>query len=372
MTFARDIEAIETVVCNGDPAFEGVARSQLDHALLALKTCAGSADKDGFLLAAMQVVALAGNGHSRLIPNPAIRVVPCRIVIRDGDPVLVEDGRAHRILAVDGVPSEQLLAAWSGLLAGNPARQRVLSGIMMAWPAALRRAGAGHGRLIRYQLDTGAERVFPAQDVVPALQLFPVAETGALDPLMDDHGLPGGSLLEMRAEVWWWRIADLKALETEQVAQGVSQMSARPGAHVVIDLRGNPGGSFLNAMPLIDWLRAQWRGARCAVLVDAYTFSAAIVTAALLAHHLGPRAQVFGGDMGDDLAFFAEGGTIVLQDTGAHLRHATARHDWDTGRVAPSTPPEIAAHLVAAGPLDVTQIKRANQAQTALAFVRGA
>ncbi|MEO0766937.1 MAG: hypothetical protein AAFY75_13050, partial [Pseudomonadota bacterium] len=362
----------ESVVRGGDPAFESVPGTTLDQALLGLNTCAQQADKDAFLMAAMQVVALAGNGHSRLIPNATISVVPRRIVMRDGQPSMVEDGRVHRILSVDGASYDQLLAAWSGLLAGNAARYRVLSGIMMAWPAALRWAGVGRGRDIRYLLGTGQERAFSTQDIVPALPLYPVAETGAVDPFEDDHGLAGGSVLELRSGVWWWRIADLKSLDVAQVTQGVSQMVAQPGANVVIDLRGNPGGSFLNAMPLIDWLRAQWRGARCAVLVDAYTFSAAIVTAALLAHHLGPRAQVFGGDMGDDLAFFAEGGTIVLQDTGAHLRHATARHDWDTGRVAPSTPPEIAAHLVAAGPLDVTQIKRANQAQTALAFVRGA
>ncbi len=370
MGFSRDIETIESVVCKGDPAFERVPKSRLDQALVALKSCANDTDKDGFLLTAMKVVALAGNGHSRLIPNAAISVVPRRIVVRDGQPVWGEDGRAQRILAVDGAPYEQLLAAWSGLLAGNVARCQVLSGIMLAWPAALQWAGVGRGESIRYHLETGAERSFSLQDVVPALPLYPVAETGAEDPRLDDHGLSGGSILEMRFAAWWWRVADLKALDVVQVARGVSQMSEQPGANVVIDLRGNPGGSFLKAIPLIDWLRTQWRGTRCAVLVNAYTFSASIVTAALLTYHLGSRAQLIGSDMGDDLAFFAEGGTIVLQDTGAHLRHSTAHHDWENGQVATSTPPEIADHMVAAGPLHVMQTMRAKQEQAALTFVR--
>ncbi|MEO9574154.1 MAG: hypothetical protein ABJ263_18125 [Tateyamaria sp.] len=372
MNFARDIEAIEGVVIAGDPAFESVPPNVLNDALLALKAQAQRADTDAFMLAAMKLVALAGNGHSRVIPNAAIAVVPRRIVIRDGHPSLVEDGRAHRILAVDGIATEQLLTAWDGLLAGNAARRRLLSGIMMAWPAALQMVGAGQGKEVRYRLVTGADLVVSTKDCAPALDLYPVAETGALDPQRDDYALPDGSVLVWHDGLWWWRIADLKTLEIEQVTRGVSQMSEQPGANVVIDLRGNPGGSFLNAMPLIDWLRGNWRGERCAVLVDAYTFSAAIVTAALLAHHLGMRAQLIGADMGDDLAFFAEGGTIVLQDTGAHLRHSTARHDWETGQIAVSTPPEIAEHLVAAGPLRVTQIESAKQEQTAVAFVREA
>ena len=372
MTFASDFEAIESVVRGGDPAFENVPGPTLDQSLLALKTCAEDVDKDAFLLAAMKVVALAGNGHSRVIPNPAISIVPRRIVIRDGHPAMVEDGRVHRILSVGGVSCDQLSAAWSELLAGNAARCLVLSCIMMVWPAALLLAGVGRSDAIQYLLETGEKRTFPMQDVHPAQPLYPVAETGAVDPISDEHGLPSGSLLEMRSGLWWWRIADLKALEGAQVAQGMSQMSEQPDANVVIDLRGNPGGSFLKAMPLIDWLRMNWRGTRCAVLVDQYTFSASIVTAALLAHHLGPRAQLLGSDMGDDLAFYAEGGTIVLQDTGAYLRHSTARHDWETGQADASTPPEIAEHLVAAGPLSVMHIERAKQEQAAMAFVRSA
>lgn len=368
MTFARDIEVIESVVLGSDPAFDHVARSRLDQALTGLKKRAEQAEKDAFLLAAMEVVALAGNGHSRVIPNAAILVEPRRIVIRDGQPSLVENGRAHRILTVNGAAPEDLFAAWTGLLAGNEARRRVLSGIMMAWPAALQWAGVECGAQVRYGIETGVARVFSTQDLVPALSLYPVGETGALYPLRDDHGLPDGAVLAWRSELWWWRIDDLKRREVAEIARGVSQMSEKKHANVVVDLRGNPGGSFLKAVPLIDWLRTQWRGTHCAVLVDHYTFSAAIVTAALLAHHLGPRARLFGSDMGDNLAFFAEGDTAELPDTGAHLRHSTAWHDWESGQAARNTPEEIAGLLVAAGPLRVTQTAGNGQEATALAF----
>ena len=372
MKFARDLEVIEGVVVAGDPAFESVPPNVLDHALLPLKAQAQQADRDAILLAAMKIVALAGNGHSRVIPNAAIAVVPRRIVIRDGHPSLVEDGRTHRILAVDGIATEQLLPAWDVLLAGNAARRRVLSGIMMAWPAALEMAGAGQGKEVCYRLAAGAEYAVSTKDCVPALPLYPVAETGALDPQRDDYGLPDGSVMAWRDGLWWWRIGDLKALEEGQIARGVAQMERRANANIVIDLRGNPGGSFLKAIPLIDWLRTQWRGSRCSVLVNAYTFSAAIVTAVLVAHHLGQRARLFGSDMGDDLSFFAEGDTADLLDSGAHLRHSTAWHDWEHGQAAQNTPDDIAEHLVAAGRLQVEEVAHAAQEQAALAFTRDA
>ncbi|MEO0379356.1 MAG: hypothetical protein AAF252_03750 [Pseudomonadota bacterium] len=368
MGFGRDIEVIESVVLGGDPAFDRVPRAVLDKALLRLRTQARQSGNDAFLLAAMEVVALAGNGHSRVIPNAAISVIPRRIVMRDGCPALVEGGRAHRILSVNGIETEQLFSAWQGFLAGNFTRQRVLSGIMMVWPAALQLAGAGQGEDVRYRLANGAERAFSTQDIVPALPFYPVSDTGALDPLRDDHGLPDGSVLAWRDGLWWWRIADLKRLEAGQVAHGVSQMSEQHGANVVVDLRGNPGGSFLNALPLIDWLRTDWRGTRCAVLVNAYTFSAAIVTAALLSQHLGTRARLFGSDMGDDLAFFAEGDTADLPESGAHLRHSTAWHDWEHGQAADNTPEESARHLVAAGPLRIEQFAHGDQEAAAMAF----
>lgn len=371
MEFERDIAVIEGVVHGGDPAFDRVSEPLREQALSRLRDAAREGGRDRFLLEAMGVIALGRNAHSRVIPNAAILVTPRRIVIRDGHPAWVEHGRATRILAVNGLASSRVMSAWEPLLAGNAVRRRVLSGLMLGWPAALEKAGAGAAPDIHYRLATGARRVFSRRDLVPALPLYPTGETGALLPGQDDHGLPDGAFLERRAGLWWWRIADLSSLEADRVAHGLAAMSEQAGANAVIDLRGNPGGSFLRALPLLDWLRSTWRGTRCAVLVDDYTFSAAIVTAALITSHLGPRARLFGSAMGDDLAFFAEGGMTPLPDSGAHLRHSSAWHDWQDGRVADSTPAEIAAHMIAAGPLCIIPCARAVQEATACAYARG-
>ena len=59
--------------------------------------------------------------------------------------------------------------------------------------------------------------------------------------------------------------------------------------------------------------------------------------------------------MGDSLTFHAEGGLLDLPTSGAQVRYSTASHDWANGTKDPTTPPEIARHLVAAGALDIDQ-----------------
>jgi hypothetical protein len=82
-----------------------------------------------------------------------------------------------------------------------------------------------------------------------------------------------------------------------------------------------------------------------------FTFSAAIVFVALLKDRLKHAVALIGEKMGDQSNFFAEGDTVELENTGAAVRYSTAYHDWNTGLVDPTTPCEIATHLVAAGDL---------------------
>lgn len=61
-------------------------------------------------------------------------------------------------------------------------------------------------------------------------------------------------------------------------------------------------------MPLIDAISEGAQDRRVGVLVDKFTFSAAIVFVAILKHRLGARLKLIGEEMGDGLTFFAEGG----------------------------------------------------------------
>ncbi len=108
-------------------------------------------------------------------------------------------------------------------------------------------------------------------------------------------------------------------------------------------------------LPLIDAIAESVKQCGCAVLVDKFTFSAAIVFVAILKFRLGPKVKIIGEDMGDGLKFFAEGGLVELPTSGAVVRHSSARHDWETGIADLTTPPEIAQQLVPVRNLDVNQ-----------------
>ena len=334
--FEADKAVVRAAVAR-DPAFAGHDLAEP----LARMEAAGA--RDAFLKAAMRVMAVAGNGHSRIIPNAAIRVCPVRIVSRGEGFVMWREGAWHDIRTVNGRPTAEVFDALRPHLAGTAMRQRVIGAILLGWPAF-----SGE-ETVAYGLEVGEVR-FAARDLVQASSLYPVGETGMRLPGQDDFALPGGQALAWDVPLWRVRIADLSVADPEELTAAAETIRSRPRAGLIVDLRGNPGGSFLRAVPMIEALRDGYRG-RCAVLVDRFTFSAAIVVAVLLQHHVG--ARLFGEEMGDGLAFWAEGGTVDLPETGAHLRWSDGWHDWETGTATEATPREIARHMVATGPLRI-------------------
>ena len=108
-------------------------------------------------------------------------------------------------------------------------------------------------------------------------------------------------------------------------------------------------------IPLIDAISEGSEDRRVGVLVDKFTFSAAIVFVAILKHRLGARLDIIGEEMGDGLTFFAEGGTIDLSTRGAVVRYSSAFHDWAGGLVDATTPREIANEIVPVGTLQLNR-----------------
>lgn len=369
MSFEQDAAAIRDVMQGGDPAFDAVAPAVKASALRAVDL-ALTQTRDAFLLAGMRAIATAGNGHSRVIPNAAISVLPARIVVRDGRLAMVVGAQAHAVVSVNGVAAEALVEIFAPWLAGTPVRRLKLSGIMLVWPAALALAGVT-GPRFHYVLETAPSVELHAAEQVAALPLYQISDTGAVLPTSDPFALPQGAVVARQAGVSCVRIADLKALSPAQVEESVAQLAAHPTDGVVIDLRGNPGGDFTTAMPLVWWLRDVWTGARCAVLVNGDTFSAAIVVAALLSFHLKGRVAFFGSEMGDDLAFWAEGDTVLLPQSGAHLRFSSAWHNWRDGQVSTGSGEDWVQWVIAAGDVDIQTVALHDQMPAALGYASG-
>ncbi len=339
MRFPRDRALIEET-CRTDTAM-----AEVDPVLVAKHLSPLDADDhDIFLLAAMALFALAGNGHTRLMPNSAVETFPLRLVWSDAGLWAMGDTPAE-VVTINGIPVETIFQRLTPFLAGTPARQRVIGGLPMAWPAALTRAGVPDVDAIRYEMTNGTERRFEASDLAPALTHYPIFETGSPDGASD----PFATFQHPNT----LRLSRFTTSDTDDLPARLSQAietieTFQPGP-VIIDLRGNPGGNYRAHLPILDALNPRAKHHRIGVLVDRFTFSAAIVFAALCKHDL--NATIMGEDMGDSEVFHAEGDTTELPDTGAKLRWSDGYHDWLNGTARPSTPPEIAAEMTACGTL---------------------
>ena len=364
MSLIQDLESIVATVLPTDPSFRSIGRELLDlHIAQARKHAIANAKED-FLLSLMRLLALPGNGHTRLIPNAAVSVLPLRFATIGSSVRLLSAPPDHAtaiggdLIAINGTPTGEIETRAGRLLAGSPPRKRVIGPILFVWPGALRDLGIwSGGGTLDYQIRNSGGQICtlhldPVKQV-PGSSLYPRSEHGKADAswfptnflTIRDFG-KAGCLLVLPSFFDPGGTALANAISTAK-----DLVTSRPDTPLILDLRGNTGGDFLRTMPLIDALSKGAPHRVVALLVDKFTFSAAIVFVAILKHRLGKRLTLIGEEMGDGLTFFAEGGTLDLPASGAAVRYSSAFHDWAGGQTDETTPPEIAEKLLAAGSL---------------------
>lgn len=366
MSLQQDFDQICEIVLGTDPSFRAVHRLETERHIEHLRQRSLSGPTDTFLRDAMRLLALPNNGHTRLIPNDAISVVPLRFVtigkvvqLRDAASAF-KNGIGGALLGINGVPIDVIENASLPLLAGTRQRKRVIGPILYTWPAALRHLGVPlKGNRIEYQLQSKTREIInlrvEATEVVDGATFYPRNEHGRTRARwtpstyveVEDFG-QSGTLLSLPSFFDPHGKAFPRA-----IANAANEVRSRQNTPLILDLRGNTGGDFLLTLPLIDAISTGASTGQVAVLVDKFTFSAAIVFVAILKHRLGKRLTIIGEEMGDGLTFFAEGGSITLPTSGATVRYATAFHDWTDGTTDQTTPAEIAAHLAPVGRLDI-------------------
>lgn len=365
MSMIHDLEQIVRTVLPTDPSFRGIEREAMDPQINEARQKALANAKDEFLLSLMHLLALPGNGHTRLIPNNAISVLPLRFVTVGAvirllaAPTDFAEAIGSELISINGVPVSEIEIAAAKFLAGTGQRKRVIGPILFVWPSALVRLGVFTGTgTIEYRIGNGtgqiSELVLDTTDTVPGSTLYPRNEHGKADASWTPK-----TFLEVRNFDQRGLLTVLPSFfdpsETELVnaiSEAADRVRSRPDAPLLLDVRGNTGGNFLRTMPLIDAIMQGAEDRRVGVLIDKFTFSAAIVFVAILKHRLGTRLKLIGEEMGDGLTFFAEGGTIDLSTSGAVVRYSSAFHDWAGGRIDETTPGEIAKEIVPVGSLE--------------------
>jgi hypothetical protein len=112
----------------------------------------------------------------------------------------------------------------------------------------------------------------------------------------------------------------------------VQQVAPQRPKSVIVDLRFNWGGNFVNTILFAQALpKLLPAGGHDYVLVSGSSFSAAIVAAAMLKESGGNRVVLLGTPMGDNGAFWAEGRPIALPQSRLELRPAPQFEDWSQG-----------------------------------------
>ena len=369
MAMIRDLEHLVTTVLTTDPSFRALGSEALDRHINEARRNALANSMDDFLLSVMRLLALPQNGHTRLIPNDAISVLPLRFATI-GTAVRLLDASSDFseaigdvLISINGVPTSKIEHAAEKYLAGTRQRKRVIGPILFTWPGALLRLGVfSGGKKVEYRLrsETGriSELLLDPANGVPGSTFYPRNEHGKADASwvpksflqIRDFGRNG--LLMILPSFF----DSSETALPNAISEAADLVRSRPRVPLLIDVRGNTGGNFLRTMPLINAISESVEERRVGLLVDKFTFSAAIVFVAILKHRLGNRLALIGEEMGDGLTFFAEGGTIDLSSSGAAVRYSSAFHDWASGRIDETTPAEIAERVVPVGALELDRI----------------
>ena len=109
-------------------------------------------------------------------------------------------------------------------------------------------------------------------------------------------------------------------------------LAPRRPKSAIIDLRLNNGGDFFNTVLFTEALpKLIAPTGKIFLLVDGGTFSAALVTAAMIKGNAPDRTLIVGDTMGDNSRFWAEGGIFKLPNSQMEIMYSGALDDWANG-----------------------------------------
>lgn len=103
--------------------------------------------------------------------------------------------------------------------------------------------------------------------------------------------------------------------------------------YLVVDFRLNGGGNYMKSIDFVKEAPKKVKeSGNIYLVVGPRTFSAAIVSTAMLKFYGGKRSVIVGEPMGDDEQFWAETGMpFKLPNSGIQVFYATGYHDWANG-----------------------------------------
>jgi len=328
-------------------------------------------DPLGFWMRVSHAVALARNGHTNVNAGaPPFSGLPLRFWWFKDGLFVVEAAPScsgllgARVEKIGRATALQALSAVSAYISGNGPRIRCVSPRYLRIPGLLHRLGItesdrevpltlrgpdGRRRSVRVPLDRSRDPrrnqseewavLIPAAPgqrdrwvhVLDRVPRRPLAFEPATD--LDSRWLSTGrKILYIRSNWLSGASGDDLSLAWKFVGLIPSEVVPKRPRAVIVDLRFNSGGNFGNTILFAQALpKLMRRGEHVFVLVSPSTFSAAIVTVALLKDAGGPKVRILGTNVGDNERFWAEGPPIALPRSGLRIQPAPELQDWAKG-----------------------------------------
>jgi hypothetical protein len=367
--YRADLAYLRDVWAPQDKSFSSQQHVRFTQAVDDALAHADQMDFPDFWIRIAKAVALSGNGHTAVYSHPFTKLPVQAWWFSDGLYIVrAKPDLGHllgaRIEKIGTVTAEQALARVAPLISGNAQRVRALSPDLLETPLILHRLKIsadpaateitlrlrdGTLRRIRLEAQSAADPAEARWDYWGVLIPGNAAQAGDWRHVLDGIA-PRSPAYDPAIDLSTsWLGADRRILyvRSNQIAgiDGNDEtfqskfyriinndvLQGKPRA-VIVDLRLNSGGNYFNTIPYAKPLLALLPGdAKVFVLVDSTTFSAALVTAALLKSEGGTRVALVGSAMGDNDHFFAEGRSVELPNTKLLVGPASGYQDWSNG-----------------------------------------
>jgi len=360
----EDLRYLQEVWSQTDKSMSDDRRPQFEKLVAEISAKADQLTPSAFALEVSRAVAIAGNGHSDVQIEPYMHGIPIGFAwFSEGLFVVRTEPRFSDLLGArvekfGALTTEEALGRVSYYISGTRAWTHSQSATYLRFLEVLHHIGAGSdtrsatlrlrmadGQLRRVKLGRELEpdpSPLPAwMGVVPAPADLPGRWTHVLDRTTNLPSIYRGATTGEREwlandRVFYFRsnyIFGSEANRYELFARLMgllqAEVSPRHPKYAIVDLRLNHGGDFLNTVSFAYALpRLIPNDGKIFVLVGPNTFSAALVTAAILKGQGGQRVVLVGETMGDDPASWAEGSRLTLPHSKLAVGTATKKHDW--------------------------------------------